>query len=129
MRALSVRQPWAWLILFGGKDIENRTWRNARVGHTLIHAAKGMTLLEYEQASEFAADVAPNVVLPALKDLPRGGVVGSVTIVGCVGRSASRWFVGPYGFELEDARPLPFVPYRGELGFFEIPDAVMVAAP
>ena len=24
--ALSVRQPWAWTLLFSGKDVENRTW-------------------------------------------------------------------------------------------------------
>ena len=27
MKALSIRQPWSWLILHGGKDIENRSWR------------------------------------------------------------------------------------------------------
>ena len=27
MKALSIRQPWAWAILHAGKDIENRDWR------------------------------------------------------------------------------------------------------
>jgi len=26
MRCLSVRQPWAWAIIYAGKTIENRTW-------------------------------------------------------------------------------------------------------
>lgn len=28
MKAISVRQPWAWLIIHGGKDIENRDCPN-----------------------------------------------------------------------------------------------------
>jgi len=26
VKCLSIRQPWAWLIIHGGKDVENRTW-------------------------------------------------------------------------------------------------------
>ena len=37
-RALSIRQPWAWLILNGYKDLENRTWRTDYRGPLLIHA-------------------------------------------------------------------------------------------
>ena len=32
MKALSIRQPWAWLILHAGKDIENRDWK-PRIRH------------------------------------------------------------------------------------------------
>ena len=35
---LSVRQPWAWLIVHGYKDIENRTWPTRHRGDTVIHA-------------------------------------------------------------------------------------------
>lgn len=44
MKALSIRQPWAWLILHGGKDIENRSWNTNFRGRFLIHAAAGMTI-------------------------------------------------------------------------------------
>ena len=37
--ALSVRQPWAWLIVNGVKDIENRLWRTHHRGPSLIHAS------------------------------------------------------------------------------------------
>ena len=43
MRAISVRQPWAWLLLHKGKDVENRSWAlPARyVGDPLLlHAGK-----------------------------------------------------------------------------------------
>ncbi len=47
-KALSVRQPWAWAIIYGGKDIENRTAVSVRKGtmepkEICIHASKGMT--------------------------------------------------------------------------------------
>jgi len=40
MKALTVRQPWAWAIVFAGKDIENRTWKSKYCyGSTIaIHA-------------------------------------------------------------------------------------------
>jgi len=27
MKAITIKQPWAWAIVFAGKDIENRSWR------------------------------------------------------------------------------------------------------
>lgn len=41
MKALSIRQPWAWLIVNGYKSIENRTWNTRIRGTILIHAGKG----------------------------------------------------------------------------------------
>jgi hypothetical protein len=38
MKALSIRQPWAWLIVHGVKDVENRTWRTNFRGRFLVHA-------------------------------------------------------------------------------------------
>jgi hypothetical protein len=46
MRAISVRQPYAWAIIHGGKDVENRSQRAAFqfkpvIGErVLIHASK-----------------------------------------------------------------------------------------
>lgn len=133
MRALSIRQPWAWLIvrpdLVGAaresasvneelKDIENRQWPTNFRGPILIHAAKGMTRAEYGDAYDFAECL--GVELPAFADLERGGIVGQATITDCVDRSASPWFFGRFGFVLKDARPLPFRPLRGMLGFFNV---------
>ena len=38
--ALSVRQPWAWALLYGGKTIENRTWPTRHRGRIWIHASE-----------------------------------------------------------------------------------------
>lgn len=125
MRALSIRQPWTWLILHAGKDIENREWSTRVRGRILIHVGKGMTRDEYEDALDFAAhavDDRSRIEVPLYEELERGGIVGSVEIIDCVTRSDSPWFCGTYGFVLRDPRILPFRPWRGELGFFNVPD-------
>lgn len=123
MKALSIRQPWAWLIVHGGKDIENRDWSTQFRGRVLVHASKGMTRDEYDSGYIFARGKCG--AFPREEELLRGGVVGSVEIVACVIDSDSPWFVGRYGFVLRDPRPLPFAPMRGKLGFFEVPSVAM----
>jgi hypothetical protein len=124
--ALSVRQPWASLILLAGKDIENRTWETRKRGPILIHAAKGMTKREYQDAMDFA-DANGTCRIGHLLDafepdnLPRGGIIGSINLADCVYQSDSPWFQGPYGFVLQDPKPLEFIPFKGQLGFFDVP--------
>lgn len=121
-KVLSIRQPWAWLILNAGKDIENRTWPTRYRGPVLIHASKGMTRAEYEDASDPLWARGGQVIdLPDMHTLDRGGIVGSVEIVDCVTHSDSPWFCGPFGFVLRNPTPLPFRPCRGALGFFNVP--------
>ena len=119
MKAISVRQPWAWLIVNGPKDIENRDWATNFRGKVLIHASKGMTRDEYAIAFVLAEE--QGVKLPAFGDLERGGIVGEVEIVDCVKSHPSPWFFGHYGFVLSDAKPLPFRPCKGMLGLFTPP--------
>ncbi|SEO65693.1 ASCH domain-containing protein [Nitrosovibrio sp. Nv6] len=129
MKALSIRQPWAWLILHAGKDIENRNWSTQLRGRVLIHAAKGMTRDEYSDGIDFIVDQGLPPLpfdLPSFEQIERGGIIGSAEIVDCVADSESPWFIGKFGFVLRDPKPLPFIPWRGQLGFFDIPDTVMV---
>jgi hypothetical protein len=122
---LSIRQPWAWLICHGGKDIENRSWPTRFRGKFLIHAGKGMTRDEYEEASWTADD--NGVTLPPYEQLERGGIIGLAEIVDCVNRSESPWFFGKFGFVLRNAKPVPFHQCQGALGFFRLPNATMEA--
>lgn len=117
MKALSIRQPWAWLIVNGHKDIENRSWRTKYRGPVLIHAGQTMYRDDYEWAHEIA--VSQGVTLPFPDDLLRGGIVGVATITDCAEESPSPWFFGPKGFTLADAKPMQFVPLKGKLSFFE----------
>lgn len=119
--ALSIRQPWAWLILHAGKDIENRNWRTDYRGKVFIHAGKGMTRQEYAGAFDLLDEIelTGKLAIPTFEQLDRGGIVGEVEIVDCVSDSQSPWFAGRYGFVLKHAKALPFKPCKGELGFFD----------
>lgn len=118
MKILSIRQPWEWLIVNGHKEIENRNWPTKLRGEFLVHASKGMTTAEYNTAFAVAAYADVNIKLPDFELLERGGIVGIAEITDCVVDSNSPWFVGDFGFVIRNARPLPFVPMRGMLGFF-----------
>lgn len=112
--ALSIRQPWAWLIVNGHKHIENRTWRTVRRGPILIHAGKTFDHDGYD----WIRYTFPEITIPNLGDFECGGIVGEANIVNCVTFSISPWFCGPYGFVLTDRKSLPFQPCKGKLGFF-----------
>lgn len=121
MKALTVRQPWAWL-LFHGKPVENRDWYSGYRGPLAIQAAKGMTRAEYEDAKEFVSIIAPEIanLLPAMESLERGAVIGFVKMTDCVREHPSPFFQGKYGFVFEEqsllSTPIPAV---GALGFWE----------
>lgn len=127
MKALSIRQPWAWLIVSGYKDIENRSWPTRLRGEVLVHASKGMTRAEYDDVDLMLAldERLQYIRLPPFDQLERGGIVGKVTISGCIAASRSPWFFGKYGFELRDAKQVPFAPFKGALGFFDVPSSVV----
>jgi len=145
MKALSVRQPWAWAILHAGKDVENRDWRDdggnlkqarrlAAKGETiLLHTGAGMTRAEYEHGLDTICAIRPDLAVAVAKlsreTIPRGGIVGSFRIVRVTSDAltASRWFAGRWGLVLADVVPLGFVPLAGQLGFFDVPDAVVRA--
>lgn len=126
MKALSIRQPWAWMIVNGHKDIENRSWPTKFRGRVLIHASKGTTSAEFEDAAHFMAMISQIDPLP-LADMAkadRGGIVGVATITNCVpsARRSSPWHIeGAFGFQIADVRPLPFIACKGALGFFDVP--------
>lgn len=128
--ALSIRQPWAWLIVHGHKDIENRDWNTTFRGNVLVHAGLTMTRAYYDQITEELgnAGMLPASGLPAYEDLPRGGLVGWTRIVDCVEHSPSPWKQeGTFGFVLRESRPIPFVPFKGRLQFFNVPKHALEA--
>jgi hypothetical protein len=133
MRALSIKQPWAWLIVHGYKDIENRNWKLPALNfplpqHIYVHASKEF---DYDSWCDIGSGLVPGASSCQLAVHERfyagngnyllGAIVGEVDIIDCVTESKSLWFVGKYGFVL--ANPIAYVkpiPYKGRLGFFDI---------
>jgi hypothetical protein len=102
-----------------GKDIENRDWDTRLRGRVAIHAAKGLTQHEYEDAAICISRIG-SIVVPDLNELTRGAVIGTVEIVDCVTDSGSPWFFGRYGFLLRNPQPFAMPQQvKGALGFWE----------
>ena len=126
MKALSVRQPWAELILQGRKTIELRTWQTGYRGPLAIHASQ--TVSE-ESCAAHGLDPAA---------LPRGAVIGTVVVADVIALDAQSWealrgahlslqdFPGPiFGWRLENPQRLPRpIPMTGRMSLFNVPDEV-----
>ncbi len=130
MKTLSIRQPWAELILQGRKTIELRTWSTNYRGRIAIHAAQRYN---DEQCRAFGFD--PD-------ELARGALVGTVEIVEMIAfdedsyaahadehlRRAA-WPGDLLGWRL--ANPVRFerpIPLSGRQGLFDVDDALLAGA-
>lgn len=123
MKAITIKQPWASLIVHGIKDIENRTWRTNFRGRVLIHSSgsygkKFKVNLTDEQAKEAFTTIAKECMFGCL---PFGSIIGSIEIVDCVQNHPSIWAdKGVYNWVL--ANPVLFkkpIPAKGRLSFWE----------
>ncbi len=134
MRALTVCQPWAWAIVHGSKDIENRTWHTHFRGTLLIHAGKsrdwftpdaieGIEMLDHRRVS------------PNMPGMAYGALIGRCRLIDCIPadvavRRGYRYVSGPWCFVLADRVALPRpIPYVGRQGFFDVPDALIDTPP
>lgn len=121
--ALSIRQPWAELILKGKKDIETRTWNTGFRGEFFIHSPKQIDL---EACKFFKIDP---------KTLITGSLIGKAKIVSSKEYSTpiqyaednSRHAAGFFGFSrpkfgflLADIERIEPKPFKGALGFFKV---------
>ena len=115
---LSIRQPYAWLIVQGIKPVENRTWRTNFRGRVLIHA--GVTYAKRDYAANFETYAERGY--PSTREEMVGGIVGEAVLVDCVKEHPSPFFMGPYAFVLEQPRAYKrLIPLGGRLGFFAVP--------
>jgi ASCH domain len=120
MKALSLKQPWAELVVSGKKTIELRSWDTKFRGKFLVHAS-----------------LKPDKNWPAIfgfKDLPVGCIVGEVELVDVKTYKNKKEFnndgpqhfaFGLYykkvkGFVLKNHKRLKPKPLKGKLGFFEV---------
>lgn len=151
MKAITVKQPWASLIVEGIKDIENRTWKTNFRGRVLIHAgvtpAKGWTKRDggayvLNDKQYFTVTVSDKFAEIFGSHLTFGAIIGSVEIVDCVVNHPSIWAEKSHmlydGFSPSEyditynwvlSNPILFdkpIPCKGKLSFweFEMPENV-----
>lgn len=129
MRALTIYQPWAHAVAHLGKRIENRPWKPwaSIVGRVIaIHAAAKVDPAGESDAAGFILHRTTGV-LPLRLELPRAAIVATARVTGVVTASTSPWFVGPYGWTLDEVIALPTpVACRGAQGLWIVPPEVAV---
>lgn len=116
MKALSLKQPYAELILQGRKKIELRKWNTSFRGEFLIHASK---VPDFKAMQNFG-----------FKELPLGCIVGKAILNDVKSYktddefdkdknfhlASKEW--GNYGFILKNVRRLNPIPFKGSLNFW-----------
>lgn len=125
MRALSIRQPWAWLIIAGFKPVENRSQQTHVRGAFLIHTGREIDRDAHDalMAGRHPVTGEPTklrLVYPPARgeSFKLGGFIGIAEITGSVKQHDSEWFCGPHGWLVSEARPIRFQPWPGQLGWF-----------
>lgn len=117
MKALSLKQPYAELILQGRKKIELRKWNTNFRGEFLIHSSKNP---DEKAMKEFG-----------FGDLPCGFIVGKAKLVNVKEYKTKEEhnkdknlhlasdFWGNFGFVLENVQRVEKIPVKGNLGFWD----------
>ncbi|WP_040827767.1 ASCH domain-containing protein [Nocardia jiangxiensis] len=128
VRCLSVRRPWANLIVAGYKLVENRSWSTGYRGRLVIHAGK-----TFDQAG---AEVAAGLAISGMDSAQwcASGYLGSVVLDDVhPSGDCCTWFGDPtpggYHWVLSD--PIAFatpVPGRGRLNLYGCEDPDLLAA-
>ena len=118
MKALSLKQPWAELIIQGRKIIETRKWKTNFRGEFYIHASKSKNFLNYGKELR-------------IKDMEFGMLIGKAEIVDVkeyknkkdfnkdYNKHFAKNFV-KYGFILKNIKRINPRHYKGSLNFFEV---------
>jgi hypothetical protein len=134
MKTITIKQPWASLIIEGYKDIENRTWSTKFRGRVLIHAGldrkckPDLSVPQLNKLYKYYTGI-------GTQPLKYGYIIGSVEIIDCVINHSSIWaektempagcYMGEelvYNWVL--ANPIKFkhpIPAKGKLSFWDYP--------
>jgi len=121
MKAISIKQPWAELIVSGRKTLEIRKWKTNFRGEFFIHASK---IPNKDAMRRFG-----------FVSLPTGCIVGKSKIIGVKEYNSLEefnkdenkhlakgyeWNGKLYGFIVEDVERIKEIPLKGQLNFFDV---------
>ena len=121
MKVLSIKEPWASLIVNGYKVYEFRTWKTNFRGKFLINASGSVDKESLKRFEGYDIKIKP------------GYIIGEAEITDCVfsdenfhkkllklDKEVYKYSVNAYGFKLENVKKYDNpVPAKGRLGFWE----------
>jgi len=96
-KALSIKNPWAYLIAMGIKDVENRSWKTHFRGRIYIHASlkPDRMMHDADGYSKEQWNILMSKEIDTLflytKNPIKSAIIGEVDIVGCVKNHSSIW--------------------------------------
>jgi hypothetical protein len=117
MKALSLKQPFAELVVSGKKTVELRKWNTKFRGDFLIHASKNP---DKKAMKKFGFD-----------ELPLGFIIGKSKLIDvkkylskeeCAqdkDKHLADFSWGSFGFVLENPKRIKPIPAKGKLNFWE----------
>jgi hypothetical protein len=138
MNAISIKQPWAEIIvrahLFQAlnqipKAIENRSWMTPWRGRIALHASSTFDTGLFKNKMidpiwwQDRFDVLSASLIPVHKDQYHlGAIIGMADLVDITTELDNPWYVaGQYGFVLENIVPIDPIPWRGQRRLFQVP--------
>ena len=128
MKALTIKQPWATLIMEGRKEYEFRTWKTKHRGEIYIHAGKGINKEGIKRFEHLKLEY------------PKGYIIGKAKLTDCIlvdddfakkllekdplvyqnlTRTREK---NLYAFKLEDVEKIKPIEVNGKLSFWEYPE-------
>jgi len=142
VKAVSLWQPWAWMVDAKLKRHETRSWYTSYRGLLVICSAKKNTnelknfysswVFSFPYASEKHVD--PNINIPSWKDMRFGEAICLVNLVDCIKMTevlisqqsqielnCGDWKPDRYAWKLEHIKTINNVPIKGHQGLFDIP--------
>lgn len=139
MKALSLTQPWATLVVTGEKKIETRSWRTNYRGPLAIHAAKGFPRWAKDLIFQehFKEALEAHHYLES-RQLPVGAIIGFVNVVDCWSTAYIRatqkdnlkelafgdYSEGRWGWVLDSPRIINPVECKGALQLWDVPEEI-----
>ncbi len=124
MKTLTIKQPWATLIIQGDKRFEFRSWKTSYRGDLLIHAGKGIDKEAMKRLKKYIPE-----------DMPLGKIIGKVKLVDCIKMSpefkemllkenneiyTKSSFQENYGWQVENVEVFNHpIPVKGQLSLWE----------
>ena len=126
MKALSIKQPWAWLIVNGYKDVENRSFPINLRGKIYVHAGKKVdndgAIWLWENRERLGIQACMPEWVEICNSWEQGAIIGEAEIIDCRCdyEPKSLWAEsGMWQWHL--ANPIAYkepIPCKGKLGFF-----------
>ena len=139
MKAITILQPFAQLIVMNEKHLETRKWETSYRGPLLIHAGKSRCNFEFKNLPLKNSELGTSLQQDALRPtLIRGAILGIVDLVACLTHDDLQGphsyyltpleklvgFIGPGWCAWELKNPRTFrkpIPCTGNMGIWDTP--------